>query len=137
MSTDPAPGEAKMEAVLAQFGWTCGDDFWKRYYTDPWVFNLANAIERLTDENVRLAQLVGKHDPTGADHMEEMWVHAQRADAAEARVASLTEAAQLLIDALDGDRPWSEVGPLAARLAVAVGESESGPTGEGEARRHL
>lgn len=31
----------------------------------------------------RLREMAGRHDPTGADHMEEMWVHAQRADAAE------------------------------------------------------
>ena len=28
--------------------------------------------------------VMGVHDPTGADHMAEMWEHAQRADAAEA-----------------------------------------------------
>lgn len=33
-----------------------------------------------------LRDLCGKHDPTGADHMEEMWEHAQRADAAEAQL---------------------------------------------------
>ena len=42
--------ERTMTAALAPFGWTCGPDFWRRYYTDPWVFNLANAIERLTEQ---------------------------------------------------------------------------------------
>lgn len=37
-----------MEAALKPFGWTMGDEFWRRYYSDPWVFNLANAVERLT-----------------------------------------------------------------------------------------
>ena len=48
----PAPNdaEAKMAAALRPFGWTCTTAFWRRYYTDPWVFNLANAVERLTDE---------------------------------------------------------------------------------------
>lgn len=32
----------------------CTDEFWQRYYTDPWVFNLANAVERLTQ---RVAEL--------------------------------------------------------------------------------
>jgi hypothetical protein len=42
--------ERRMADALAPFGWTCGPDFWQRYYTDPWVFNLANAVERLTDQ---------------------------------------------------------------------------------------
>jgi hypothetical protein len=43
-------GEAQLAAALAPFGWRCDADreFWRRYYTDPWVFNLANAVERLT-----------------------------------------------------------------------------------------
>jgi hypothetical protein len=39
--------EQRMEDALRPFGWTCGHDFWRRYYSDPWVFNLANAVERL------------------------------------------------------------------------------------------
>jgi hypothetical protein len=39
--------EASLAAALAPFGWTCGPEFWQRYYSDPWVFNLANAVERL------------------------------------------------------------------------------------------
>ena len=46
------PDETRLEDALRPFGWTCSDDFWRRYYTDPWVFNLANAVERLT---IRLA----------------------------------------------------------------------------------
>lgn len=40
--------EAQLAAALRPFGWTCGPEFWKRYYTDPWVFNLANAVQRLS-----------------------------------------------------------------------------------------
>jgi hypothetical protein len=39
-----------MARALAPFGWTCTDEFWRRYYSDPWVFNLANAVERLDAE---------------------------------------------------------------------------------------
>ena len=42
-------GEARMEAALKPFGWTCGPEFWQRYYSDAWVFNLANAVEVLTE----------------------------------------------------------------------------------------
>lgn len=42
--------EATMAKALARFGWTCGPEFWRRYYTDQWVFNLANAVETLTEE---------------------------------------------------------------------------------------
>jgi hypothetical protein len=42
------PTEATLAAALRPFGWTCTPDFWKRYYADPWVFNLANAVESLT-----------------------------------------------------------------------------------------
>lgn len=53
-------GETKLAAALAPFGWTCSKEFWQRYYTDPWVFNLANAVERLTDAVARLtAQIDG------------------------------------------------------------------------------
>lgn len=41
-------GEETMAAALKPFGWTCTEEFWERYYTDPWVFNLANAVERLS-----------------------------------------------------------------------------------------
>lgn len=46
MST-PTDPERRMAAALQPFGWTVGPEFWKRYHSDPWVFNLANAIERL------------------------------------------------------------------------------------------
>lgn len=46
--------EKTLAAALKPFGWTCTEDFWRRYYSDPWVFNLANAVERLTDEVARL-----------------------------------------------------------------------------------
>lgn len=42
--------EAALEAALAPFGWTCGPEFWQRYYVDPWVFALANAVGRLTEQ---------------------------------------------------------------------------------------
>jgi hypothetical protein len=41
--------EETMAAALRPFGWECGPEFFRRYYTDPWVFNLANAVERLTE----------------------------------------------------------------------------------------
>lgn len=50
MSDVTAAAEARMAAALRPFGWTCGPDFWARYHTDPWVFNLANAVERLTEQ---------------------------------------------------------------------------------------
>jgi hypothetical protein len=43
-----------MTAALARFGWECGPEFWKRYDADPWVYHLANAVERLTAEIERL-----------------------------------------------------------------------------------
>lgn len=55
-------GEQKMAAALKPFGWTCGPEFWDRYYTDPWVFNLANAVQRLTEEVDRLCADVEPHE---------------------------------------------------------------------------
>ena len=46
--------------ALKAFGWTCGPEFEKRYRTDPWVFNLANAVQRLTEENRRLTARTGR-----------------------------------------------------------------------------
>lgn len=51
MSTDP---KDPLVVALQSFGWECGPEFKKRYLTDPWVFNLANAVERLFVENVEL-----------------------------------------------------------------------------------
>jgi len=34
------------EKALRSFGWTLGPEFERRYLTDPWVFNLVNALER-------------------------------------------------------------------------------------------
>jgi hypothetical protein len=51
--------EATLEAALKEFGWLCGDEFWQRYYTDPWVFHLANAVERLTEQ---VTELKGRAD---------------------------------------------------------------------------
>jgi len=45
----PKRDEDTMAAALSPFGWTCGPEFWQRYHTDPWVFHLANAVEKLTE----------------------------------------------------------------------------------------
>jgi hypothetical protein len=53
-------------------------------------------IRDLCASHEALRELVGQHDPTGADHMAEMWEHAQRADTAEAeRDAALAEIERL------------------------------------------
>lgn len=41
---------------------------------------LLDAVADVEAGMERLRDLAGQHDPTGADHMEEMWEHAQRAD---------------------------------------------------------
>lgn len=56
-NAETARGGDRLAAALKPFGWTCTEDFWRRYYSDPWVFNLANAVERLTDEVARLTAL--------------------------------------------------------------------------------
>ena len=43
--------------ALRPFGWACDIEFWRRYYSDPWVFNLANAVEQQHAELVRLRSL--------------------------------------------------------------------------------
>lgn len=57
--TDYVSSEESLAAALRPFGWTCTEDFWRRYYTDPWVFNLANAIERMA---FRVAELEARID---------------------------------------------------------------------------
>jgi hypothetical protein len=44
---DERNGEERIVAALRPFGWVCGPEFWRRYYSDPWIFNLVNAVERL------------------------------------------------------------------------------------------
>lgn len=46
--------EESLTAALKRFGWEGGPEFFRRYYSDPWVFNLANAVERLTEERAEL-----------------------------------------------------------------------------------
>ncbi len=52
--TEPSADDVTVEEALRAFGWTCGSTFQRRYRQDPWVFNLANAVQRLTSENRRL-----------------------------------------------------------------------------------
>lgn len=53
------------------------------------------------------ADLAGRHDPTGEDHMHEMMEHAQRADTAEAerdRLRTALDAAISYVFALEGQK---------------------------------
>jgi hypothetical protein len=54
MDGHPVVEDVSVEDALRPFGWRCGPEFDKRYASDRWVFNLANAVQRLTNENVRL-----------------------------------------------------------------------------------
>lgn len=40
--------EKEIYHALKPFGWACTEEFWVRYYSDPWVFNLVNSIVHLT-----------------------------------------------------------------------------------------
>jgi len=57
-------GEAQLAAALEPYGWTCTEEFWFRYYTDRWVFTLANAVEDLTR---RLADAEADDDRLAAE----------------------------------------------------------------------
>lgn len=47
------------EKELRRFGWTLGPEFERRYITDPWVFNLVNALDVVaTERDEALARLV-------------------------------------------------------------------------------
>jgi hypothetical protein len=67
--------EHKIAAALSPFGWTCTDEFWQRYYADPWVFDLANAVERLSAQQPPLVSTAVTycvtHDAT--DHDGKKW----------------------------------------------------------------
>jgi hypothetical protein len=49
----------RLADALRPFGWVCGADFWRRYHTDPWVFNLANAVDALA---AKLAEVDAERD---------------------------------------------------------------------------
>lgn len=53
MASDPSSEEA-VRSALEPFGWTLGPEFWDRYHSDPWVFNLVNAAARLWSRTVEL-----------------------------------------------------------------------------------
>jgi hypothetical protein len=40
--------QERLTAAFAPFGWTPSPPFWRYYHTNVWVFNLANAVVRLT-----------------------------------------------------------------------------------------
>lgn len=40
--------EQQIADAFKPFGWSCGSEFWKRYYSDAWIYNLTNAIVALT-----------------------------------------------------------------------------------------
>lgn len=60
---DPSNSTSRIEAALKPWGWTCGDDFWWRYHTDGWVFNLVNALTRTTAEVERLRAKLDEAQP--------------------------------------------------------------------------
>lgn len=41
--------DGSMTKALKPYGIHTTEDFWKRYHTDPLVFNLANIVEILTE----------------------------------------------------------------------------------------
>jgi hypothetical protein len=47
---DTIRDEDRLTEELQRFGWTCGPDFFARYYSDAWVFNLANALLAVVKE---------------------------------------------------------------------------------------
>lgn len=54
--------EEQIEEVFHKFGWTTDDKiFWSRYNTDPWVYNLANALLQSVVENTRLRAIIMAH----------------------------------------------------------------------------
>lgn len=61
--------EARIASALAPFGWTCTPEFWQRYHQDAWVFNLANAVDRLARRDARLTAAltdIANMDHTGS-----------------------------------------------------------------------
>jgi hypothetical protein len=46
---DLTENQRRIADALKPFGWTCSPEFWRRYYSDTWVFNLVNAVVRLTE----------------------------------------------------------------------------------------
>ena len=72
---------AALVAALAER--PAGRGGYPKRYVEGLQADLAAALgerDELRAEVERLAALCGRHDPTGADHMEEMIVHADRAD---------------------------------------------------------
>lgn len=67
----PDENEDRLEAALKPFGWACGPEFWKRYYTDPWVFNLANAVARLSEQldNAQLRSIEARNPGIDMDEV--------------------------------------------------------------------
>lgn len=84
-------------------------------------------IEHLQAENERLRDLVGQHDPTGADHLAEMMEHAQRADALydeNKRLRAIERAARLHVDAVYREHASVVGGTLTALRAALSGGTE-------------
>ena len=59
--------ERTLAKALRPFGWTCGPEFWQRYYADPWVFCLAIAVERQHAMLTRAEDVLSRHWFTSVD----------------------------------------------------------------------
>lgn len=44
--TSQSPITDSVAEALKQYGWELGPEFMRRYFTDPWIFNLVNIIEK-------------------------------------------------------------------------------------------
>lgn len=89
------------------------------------VLDVLAYVERLRARITDLQELAGQHDPTGQDHMAEMWEHAQRADTAEAEVERLRQALADRQIVLDQNRAyWAEIERLRSNGTAAHAEEE-------------
>lgn len=124
--TAPRATSNALDAVLRRFGWDAGDEFQARYVQDPWVFNLANALERLAGEVVALTTERDEIETRLQEDLYEARLAANteqaRAEAAERDVQNCRAELRVLTDMLADD---PSEGSLLARWAIVYTERDA------------
>jgi hypothetical protein len=114
----------RLRARVAWLGRAYRKAWLRRWSMKGIIRDLWESRRKAVAERDRLREQVanwGKHDPTGEDHMREMWEHAQRADAAEAERDRLRAAYDAATEAADAAA--EAVGAMAMKVSALIAEN--------------
>jgi hypothetical protein len=112
--TDPT-GEQAIRDALTPYGWTLGPEFWDRYHSDPWVFNLTNAAARMWS---RIQELENNYNPRlqeSQERNEHLWRELEEVRSAARRYLACS---------------WNDFGEAHAALSALIPKTEESSDAE-------